>query len=112
MHTLGSCDYHTGQTIELSTLVEKLHEARAKWYNIGLQLHLEPGTLKAIEEQFRNDPQNCLREVLNYWLNMNADCTWNALAKVLRKPTVGEIQIAEGLEAKYCSFLNGNRPSG
>ena len=42
-------------------------DVRAKWYDIGMQLQVNIGTLKAIEKWY-SDPSDCLREILTTWL--------------------------------------------
>ncbi len=86
---------------DLLTLMDELHEVRAKWENIGLGLGVTQGTLEAIKLQYR-DPLDCLREVLKEWLKCvdPAPC-WGSLIKILRRPAIGAIRIARGLEGKF-----------
>ena len=64
-------------------------EARSKWYNIGLELSIDPGTLDAIKENSDNiDDQ--FRSMLTTWLKMVEPIpTFTALAEALQSPTVG-----------------------
>jgi hypothetical protein len=65
-----------------------LWEARTKWKDFGLALLMRQSTLDAIAITQRDDPGNCLREILAEWLRGAGDPprTWttivNALAKV------------------------------
>ncbi len=72
---------------------------RAKWRPIGLKLELTPGTLDAIEQAKANP----LEAVLVHWLRVTVGATWKQLIDALRSAPVGEIQLAEKLELKYCS---------
>ena len=58
----------TGQQLtvdDLHALIKELNDVRAKWYNIGVQLGVSVGTLKAIKSQCLNEPFDCLRETLS-----------------------------------------------
>ena len=71
-------------------------DARSKWYNIGLELNIEPGTLDTI----KRDNDYCddqFRAMLTTWLKMVTEPkpTWEALAEALRSPTVGYEHLAE-----------------
>ena len=48
--------------LDLPTVINELFEARHKWFDIGLQLKLNHSELKSIEDKYRSDPSNCLRE--------------------------------------------------
>jgi len=87
---------------DLSDVRGALFEARAKWYDIGIELKLSIGTLNTIREDF---PQaaDCLREMCINWLKrINPSPSWAALAKALESPPVGEGHLAQQLRDKYC----------
>ena len=87
---------------DLSVVMEELNDVRAKWYNIGLQLHVSVGTLDAIKEQY-DDLSHCLREALKTWLKTSPSApTWSNIVDALRSSTVGEVRLAADLEHKYC----------
>jgi len=85
---------------DLRVLMKELNDVRAKWYNIGLQLGVSVGTLKAIEKQYLNDPSDCLRETLTTWLISTAP-TWTTIFDALN--VVGEVRLVADLQHKYCS---------
>ena len=87
--------------IMLSEAYEGLFGISNKWQNVGLQLKLEPGTLKAIESNHPKSSQDCLREMLSTWLKVDLRPTWHTLCGVLCNETVGEKQLASNLVAKY-----------
>ena len=92
----------TGQQLtvdNLRVLTKELHNVRAKWYNIGVQLGVSVGTLKAIEKQYY-DPTDCLRETLTTWLK-SSNSTWSNIVDALN--VVGEVRLAADLQHKYCS---------
>ena len=118
--TLGGADgmshYHTdmmshnqpaGQQLsvhDLHVVMEELNDVRANWYHIGMQLEVSVGTLKAIKEQYLNNPSDCLRETLTTWLKSSTPHpTWSKVMDALRSSTVGESRLAADLEQKYCS---------
>ena len=63
--------------------------ARAKWYYIGLELDIDPGTLNSIKGNNDNN-EDRLSAMLTTWLNMaQPKPTWAALTEALQSPTVG-----------------------
>ena len=95
-----SCSQSAGQQLivnDLPVVMEELNDARAKWYDIGLQLHMSVGTLDAIKEQY-DDPSHCLRETLKTWLKTCPSLpTWKNIVDALRCSTVGEVRLATDL---------------
>ena len=91
---------------DLGNVVEEVFDAHAKWYDLGLQLGVQGGTLDGIRNQFQN-PKDALREMLMVWLKMvDPKPTWTALIDALRSRTVGKYQLAQALEHKYCPILS------
>lgn len=89
---------------DLRVIMKESNNVRAKWYNIGVQLGVPVGTLKAIEKQYLNDPTDCLRETLTTWLKTSFPSpTWTNIVEALRSSVVGETKLAAELEHKYCS---------
>ena len=80
---------------DLSKVQRAAWDARAKWYNNGLELDIDPGTLETIKRN-NEDIEDRFRAVLLTWLKMvDPKPTWEALAKALRSPTVGYEHLAE-----------------
>ncbi|XP_064385878.1 uncharacterized protein LOC135334573 isoform X2 [Halichondria panicea] len=94
--------------LQLIDLYGALFEARAKWRPIGLELRLTPGTLDAIE-QMKINPSDRLEAVLLHWLRVTRGASWKQVIDALRSALVGEIQLAEKLELKYCPPETGHR---
>ena len=70
-------------------------DARAKWYNIGVELQVDPGTLDAIKGN-NEDIDGRFTATLNTWLKMvKPKPTLAALAEALQSPTVGFGHLAE-----------------
>ena len=75
-------------------------EARSKWYYIGLELGISPGTLKAIKKNDNQDPDECLTAMLEYWLNNGKPKpSWTAVADTLKSSMVGYAELAKKLSA-------------
>ena len=85
---------------ELGLLLEELRDVQTKWYNLGLQLNLTVSTQDRIKTQFTN-PRDQLLEMLKTWLSSGYQ-SWEMLTNALRSRNVGENQLADDLEAKYC----------
>ena len=95
--------------LDLSTVRHELHDARTKWYDIGVELKVDISTLKTIESMYSNS-QDCLREVVTEWLKaVHPKPTWRSLVDALRRPVVDESKLAAVIEGKYCSCITGGR---
>ena len=81
---------------DLGGVYRSVFLARARWYNIGLNLNIPIGNLEVYKELSADE---ALREVLKTWLRQtNPAPTWSRLIEALRSPTVGEYQLAQELE--------------
>ena len=86
---------------DLKDVHEELIDVSSKWYNIGLQLNLQPGVLDHIKEH--KDANSCLREMLKHWLKgVHPSPTWKLLIKALKSRSVSEADLAKRLKRKYC----------
>ena len=76
-------------------------DARAEWYNIGLELELDPSTLDEIKMN-NDDISDRFRGMLTQWLRqVSPPPTWSALAAALQSPTVEFGHLAEQVESIY-----------
>ena len=83
----------------LTAVRSKLWEARAKWYDIGLELGIHSGTLDAIKCN-NNNVEDRFREMLREWLiRVNPPPTKLQLAKALESPSVGHGTLAEQISS-------------
>lgn len=80
---------------DLIKVQNRIWEARAQWYNLGLGLNLTPGSLDAIELDNQGKSDKCFRAMLLEWLNKTSRPIWNALAVALKSPSVGYSHLAE-----------------
>ena len=87
---------------DLGTLVDELHEARTKWYYVGLKLKVPVDVLDAIESESDDQAKMFLRVLKTALKRVEPLLTWKAVVEALRSRTVGLEQLAETIEAKYC----------
>lgn len=85
----------------MADVIEEVFDIRAKWKFLGLQLGIDDGTLNAINQECRENPDLCLYEVLSKWFR-NGDATCENLEMALRKVSVGETRLANLIKKKYC----------
>ena len=86
---------------DLGLLLEELLDVRHDWDSLGLQLKVSTETLDSIRRLF-SEPTLLLLEVLKTWLTTAENPSWKTLTNALRN--VHAIQLADILEAKYCSM--------
>lgn len=98
--------YYSGAALgitDLATVLNDIFPCRAKWYNLGVQLRVDVGTLDSFKAQY-GDPGDQLREVMRTWLTTSDNPTWGAMAEALESPVIGEAQLAKKLQQKhYCT---------
>ena len=92
--------YLPADLLSVSGVVKELSVVQKKWRTIGKELGLEKYVLDDIRARY-SDPGNRLREVLSERVSHHAT-TWGDIVAVLRSPHVGQSQLADQLEAKYC----------
>ena len=85
---------------ELDLLVQELSAAQQKWEAIGRELGVKQNTLGDIRTKC-SDPGYSLRMMLRVKLKRHC-ITWKYIITILRTPHVGESNLADQLETKYC----------
>ena len=90
---------------DLDLLTQELRPAQHKWESIGEEFGLYG---EVIHHQYSDDGDS-LREMLSNQLHGDTT-TWRNIVDALRSPYVGQSQLADQLEAKYCpsEFTNNN----
>ena len=88
-------------TSDLGIVQDAVFDARAKWYETGLQLGVPPSSLDSIRTDGGSNSEK-LRETLKVWLETAPKPTWQNILDALRNRAVGELSLAESVEANYC----------
>ena len=89
-------------------------DAQEKWYQIGLQLGVDPSSLNSIRTD-RHSNSEKLCETVEVWLKTApGKPTWHDIVVALRSRAVGESRIAADVEAKFCRTTaeTGGQASG
>ena len=79
----------------------------AKWRDVGIQLNLPTGILDSIQNQNSRESSPHLKsfeQVFIEWSKKDSESTytWTHIIAILRKPAVGENDLADKLTTKYC----------
>ena len=77
----------------IKEVLDEMWDYRARWKSIGIELHVDTGTLEAIEKDCRK-VNDCLQEMIKYWLRNSP------------RPTKETIRVA--LRSKLVSNATGN----
>ena len=85
--------------------MNELHEVRAKWYHLGVQLNMRPSDLDPIQIQCLNNPDDCLLKLLSVWLTRTdpSPPSWERVADALSSPAIDRPTLAERIRRTYCS---------
>ena len=77
--------------------------ARTKWKDLGEALGMDATKLDAIAIKQRDEPGNCLRDMLSDWLRGSGGPprVWSTIATALRADTVDLGTIAEEIEKEH-----------
>ena len=94
-----------GET-DLDLLTQELRPVQHKWEDIGYELPYFDSA-DYIRHRYSDDGDR-LREMLRE--RLHGVTTWRNIVDALRSPYVGQSQLADQLEAKYCpsEFTNNN----
>ena len=86
----------------------------AKWRSVGIQLGVSSTTLDSIQSNNAGKPQACLdsfEQVFSTWEKQGHNpYTWNVIIDVLRTPAVGEVALADELDAKHLKSAQSTTP--
>eukprot|EP00731_Ephydatia_muelleri_P033985 Em0044g5a len=78
----------------------------SKWRDVGVQLGIAPGVLDGIQRQNTEKPRSCqvsFEQVFNEWRLQGSKTTytWTHIIGILRRPAIGENDLAETLATKF-----------
>ena len=84
--------------------MNELHEVRADWYDLGVQLRMETSDLDAIELENMKDSKKCLRKMLSLWLTKKTPSppSWQRVVDALRSRSINRPTLAEIISNNYC----------
>ena len=96
---------------DLAILVNELHEVRAKWHELGIQLKMKKSDLDAIETTFLKNVNRCLPEMLSVWLSRTEPSppSWQRVVDALSSPAVDRSDVADKIRKKYSGEINEGR---
>ena len=88
-----------GGKVPLNILTEQVVPNMAtKWFEMGLQLGVNPKDLKTIQHDAKNSKAACI-EMFTEWLgNANTEKSWEKVLNALRSRSVGENTLAKNLQ--------------
>ena len=86
---------------DLAKVQNETWEARTRWYNLGLQLGVPVDTLDAIQYNHPTNCDQCFTDMIKEWLRaFDLQQTWEALAKALESPQVGQSNLAKQIRLR------------
>ena len=88
---------------DLSTVLKEIYEARGHAYYVGLDLKLPTDVLDGIVSRYADDRDRLLHVIKEFLKRIDPKPTWRAIVDALKSPTVNMPQLAEKIEAKFCS---------
>ncbi len=90
---------------DLNLAYKNLIKAAGDWFDLGLDLGLDPGTLKDIKDDYHKN-KDCLREMISARLK-TGPLSYSDICQSLRSPTVNRNDVAEAIE-KACTGMNSH----
>ena len=81
---------------DLPTVLDKMWNARTKWYFIGVRFEIMAPDLDAIEAGSKNIG-DMFRKMIATWLEKGRARTWRAIYNALEHPTVGQHSLANDI---------------
>ena len=85
----------------MKTVINEIWKVRASFYNLGMNLDIDTGTLDVAKR--KGDDGEALNLVIKKWLQKNKPKpTWKALIQALRKENIDAGALANEIAAKYC----------
>ncbi len=91
----------TVTSLTIRKVYTELKLLASRWYQIGIFLDMEPGTLDTIKTNNPNDVEVCLMCMIKEWLNrINPRPTWEKLVEATKD--INE-RKSEDIRLKYCT---------
>ena len=87
---------------DLNDVYKSLYDARTRWYDIGMELEIDPETLKCISIEQREVIDKCLKEMILFRLKFPfqfpSALTWKQVVESLRTKVVDRNDVANNIE--------------
>ena len=81
---------------DLKTIQDLVWPARSKWFQMGIQLGIDVGTLEAIRGNNHDQSEDCFTDILTTWLRGRDPIpTWKSLVNALKSDVLGIDVILE-----------------
>ncbi len=90
----------------MHTVNSALHTAADVWYNLGLELGVDPNRLDEISSRKNGSDKDNMRAMLKNWLQTSPSRTWTDICNALRDELVARNVLADAIERNYCSGGN------
>ena len=82
--------------LDLKQVRELLLEVKDKWLDIGIELGVDIDVLFKIKSEFKNNPADCLQEMIRAWLKFYDPLpSLETLSEALRSKYVNAKELAE-----------------
>ncbi len=104
MHATRNTCTHSVSELQLKVVYTALIKVKDQWFNLGLQLDINPHDLRGIEANYNNDTER-LREMINLRLNQGSGMTWENIAAALENPTISQRALAREIRKTYIHVL-------
>ena len=74
-----------------------------KWYELGVMLLEEKQEkhLTLVQTNYGGDARKCCLAVLQYWMDVHPEATWDQLVIALRSPGVELVHVASDIENNF-----------
>ena len=81
---------------ELKDLMSQIAaDTSNKWFQVGIQLKVDPAKLTSFETQFMRDPMRCYTSVFVEWKrDHKLPYTWATIIEALESGAVNEVAVA------------------
>ena len=77
----------------------------ARWYNLGIQLNMDTGTLESIKANNPSDVNASCTAMFNQWLRMIPEASWKQLVCALKR--IGMSQAVNDLNRQITGLKEG-----
>jgi len=102
--SLGIFSLHTEGTLTLQNISAELATV-SDWHALGVKLGVPGDVLSEIQQNFPYDTTRCKHEMVQRWLYIAHNCTWQALSTALHE--IGNHNVAIRIANRYLTSQQG-----